>query len=72
MTDKKYEQYISPRKRMASGDKDPLAVGDFGVIHLSSHAAGNSSVEEGSDYLSDDKRAAGPPIGGNQRNPTHG
>lgn len=72
MTDKMFERYISPRKRMSMGDKDPLAVGDYGVAHMDSMAAGASAVEEGDDYMPDHKRGAPPPIQGNQSAPDHG
>lgn len=70
--DKALEKYVSPRKRLAMGDKDALAVGDYGVTHLSSHSAGGPNGEEGSDYMPDSRRGAPPPIQGNQANADHG
>lgn len=72
MTDKTWEKYVSPRKRMAMGDKDPLAVGNYDVMPLSSHDAGGPKGGKTSGYLKDDERGVGPPLGGNQRNPVHG
>lgn len=72
MTDKLDERFISPRKRMAQGDKDPLKVGDYDVAHLDSTTAGASNIEQGKDYLPDHKRGAPPPVQGNQASPDHG
>lgn len=63
---------MSPRKRIASGDKDALDVGDFKVDHLDSHAAGNKPYNKGNALLADGQRGAKPPMGGNQANADHG
>lgn len=70
--DKSWEAGVSPRKRIAMGDKDPLAVGDYGVDHLDSHAAGNKPYNKGNKLLLDHERAASAPINRNQANPDHG
>ncbi len=63
------EKFISPRKRLAMGGTMPD--GDFGVDSLASRVAGGPT-SQGSGYLKDDERGAGPPLGGNQRQPDHG
>lgn len=70
MTDKPWERYVSPRKRMAMGDKDPLNVGNYDVEPFSSGTVNGGGRTRG--YLGDHERGAAPPIGGNQANPDHG
>ena len=73
MTDKMFERFISPRKRMAMGDEDPLRVGDYDVTPLSEvQGMAGSATKAGNSYLKDDERTARSPIGGNQANPNHG
>lgn len=69
---KAYEAGLSTRKKIASGYKDALDVGDYGVDHLDSHAAGNRSFNKGNKLLLDHERAASAPINRNQANPDHG
>lgn len=71
MTDRTWEKYVSPRKRMAMGDKDPLKVGNYDCTSL---AAANKDMPsgKGNGYLKDDERAARSPIEGNQANAQHG
>ena len=70
--DRAFEQGLSPRKRMAIGDPDPLNVGNFGVDGFSSTAVNGGPKASANKMLADHERAARGPIDGNQANPDHG
>lgn len=69
--DKSFEAGLTPRKRMATGDKDPLNVGDYGVMHMSKmdHDTNMPTKEK---HLQDHERGARGPIDRNQANADHG